>query len=38
MKDDLSPAETFDLTELEGEMLALVSGGTGPALEPDGRP
>ena len=38
MKDDLPPAETFDPTELEGEMLALVSGGTGPGLDPDGQP
>jgi len=38
MKNDLPPTETLDLTELEGEMLALVSGGTGPGLEPDGGP
>ena len=36
MREDLEMTEAFEPAELGEEMLALVSGGEGPALEPDG--
>jgi len=38
MKEDLEMTEAFEPAELDEEMLALVSGGEGPGLDPDGRP
>lgn len=37
MKEVEGMNEAFEPAELSEEMLDLVSGGVGPALEPDGR-
>ena len=36
MRDDLQPTGGPDPTELEGEMLDLVSGGVAPRWDPSG--